>query len=33
METQHWVLIIVVLIVGYVAGRMFPQVGQAVGLP
>lgn len=33
MESQHWVMLLVVLIVGYIAGRMFPQVGQMVGLP
>lgn len=33
METQHWVLIIVVLLVGYIAGRLFPQLGQTFGLP
>lgn len=33
MEGQHWIMLLVVLIVGYAAGRLFPQVGQMVGLP
>lgn len=33
MEGQHWVMLLVILIAGYVAGRLFPQAGQMVGLP
>ena len=33
MEMRHWVMLLVVLIVGYLLGRMFPQLGQTVGLP
>lgn len=33
METHHWFLMIIMLIVGYALGRMFPQPGQMVGLP
>lgn len=33
VEGQHWVMLLVILVVGYVAGRLFPQVGQTVGLP
>lgn len=33
MTGQHWIMLIVMLIVGYLLGRMFPQLGQAVGLP
>lgn len=32
MQSHHWLMLVVVLVIGYVAGRMFPQVGQAVGL-
>lgn len=32
MLTQHWVMLAVVLVIGYVLGRMFPGPGQAVGL-
>jgi len=28
-----WITIIVVLIIGYVIGRMWPAPGQMVGLP
>lgn len=28
MLTQHWLLIAVVLVVGYVLGRKFPQLGM-----
>jgi hypothetical protein len=33
VEGQHWVMLLVILLVGYVAGRLFPQLGQTVGLP
>ena len=33
MLPQHWGLIAVALIAGYVLARYFPQVGNAVGLP
>ena len=33
METQHWLMLLIFLAAGYVAGRMFPQLGQTVGLP
>lgn len=33
MEGQHWIMLLVILIAGYVAGRLFPQAGQMVGLP
>jgi hypothetical protein len=33
MEGQHWIMLAVILVAGYVAGRLFPQVGQTVGLP
>lgn len=28
MLMQHWVLIVVVLVIGYVLGRKFPQLGM-----
>jgi hypothetical protein len=33
VEGQHWIMLLVILVVGYVAGRLFPQLGQTVGLP
>jgi hypothetical protein len=33
MEGQHWIMLLVVLVAGYAAGRLFPQFGQYVGLP
>lgn len=33
MEGQHWIMLLVILIAGYVLGRLMPQLGQAVGLP
>jgi hypothetical protein len=33
MRVPHYAAIIVALLVGYVAARFFPQVGNAVGLP
>lgn len=33
MQPSHWVMLVVMLIVGYLLGRMFPQLGQTVGLP
>ena len=33
MEMNHWIMLVIVLIVGYVLGRMFPALGQKVGLP
>jgi flagellar biogenesis protein FliO len=33
MEGQHWIMLLVVLVAGYVLGRLMPQVGQMVGLP
>ena len=28
MLPQHWLLILVVLVIGYVLGRKFPQLGM-----
>ncbi len=33
MNVSHWVMLFVIFIAGYVAARMFPGPGQAVGLP
>lgn len=33
MEGRHWFMLVVVFVLGYVAARMFPAPGQAVGLP
>lgn len=33
MEGQHWLMLIIALVVGYVLGRLMPQLGQSVGLP
>lgn len=28
-----WIYLIVILVIGYVIGRMWPTPGQAIGLP
>lgn len=33
MEGQHWVMLIIVLMVGYVLGRIWTQPAQMLGLP
>jgi hypothetical protein len=33
MEGQHWLMLIIVLIVGYVLGRVWTQPAKMVGLP
>lgn len=33
MQGSHWIMLLVVLAAGYVAGRMFPQPAQMIGLP
>lgn len=33
MEGQHWLMLIVFLIVGYVAGRTWSAPARMVGLP
>jgi hypothetical protein len=33
MNGNHWIMLVVVLVVGYVVGRMFPEPGRMVGLP
>jgi hypothetical protein len=33
MESQHWFMLIVVLIIGYVLGRVWTGPAQMVGLP
>lgn len=33
MEGQHWVMMFVVLVAGYVLGRIWTQPAQMLGLP
>ena len=33
MQGQHWLMLVVILIAGYVAGRFFPQPARMIGLP
>ena len=33
MEGQHWVMLFIVLVVGYVLGRVWTQPAQMIGLP
>lgn len=33
MQSHHWMLLLVVFLVGYVFARFFPQLGNKVGLP
>jgi hypothetical protein len=33
VEGQHWIMLAVILVAGYVLGRLMPQLGQTVGLP
>lgn len=33
MEGQHWMMLLVILIVGYVLGRVWAAPAQLVGLP
>jgi hypothetical protein len=33
MQTHHWIMFALLIIAGYIAGRMWPQLGQTVGLP
>jgi len=33
MEGQHWVMLLVILVVGYVLGRMWAAPAKLVGLP
>lgn len=33
MQGSHWLMLAIVIIVGYVLGRYFPQPAQAIGLP
>jgi hypothetical protein len=33
MEGQHWVMVAVMLMVGYVLGRLWTQPAQMLGLP
>lgn len=33
MQTQHWFMLVVVAVAFYIAGRLFPQPAQMLGLP
>lgn len=33
MHGQHWLLLLIVFLVGYVFARFYPQLGNKVGLP
>jgi hypothetical protein len=33
MEGQHWIMLLVILIAGYVLGRLWTTPAQMVGLP
>ena len=33
MEGQHWVMLFIILVVGYVLGRVWAAPAQAIGLP
>jgi len=33
MQGQHWLMLVVVLIAGYVAGRMWSAPARMIGLP
>ena len=33
LENQHWVMLFIVLTVGYVLGRLWTQPAQMLGLP
>lgn len=33
MENQHWVMLLIILAVGYALGRIWPTPARLVGLP
>jgi hypothetical protein len=33
MQSHHWLLLLIVFVVGVVFARLMPQLPQAVGLP
>jgi hypothetical protein len=33
LETQHWLMLLVILVVGYTLGRLWTTPAQMVGLP
>lgn len=33
MQMQHWIGVLVLVAIGYAIGRLFPALGQKVGLP
>lgn len=33
MQGHHWLLLLLVFVVGYVFARFYPQIGNMAGLP
>jgi hypothetical protein len=33
MEPQHWIMLLIILVAGYVLGRLWAQPAQMLGLP
>jgi hypothetical protein len=33
LQNHHWLLLLIVFLVGYVFARFYPQLGAKVGLP
>ena len=33
MQVQHWLGVLLILAIGYALGRLWPTLGQKVGLP
>jgi len=33
MQVQHWLGVLLILAIGYAIGRLWPALGQKVGLP
>jgi hypothetical protein len=33
MEGQHWIMLVIILVVGYVLGRLWTTPAQMLGLP
>jgi hypothetical protein len=33
MEGQHWIMLLIILVVGYVLGRIWTTPAQMIGLP
>jgi hypothetical protein len=33
MQSHHWLMLLIVFLIGYAAARLYPQLGHTVGLP